>query len=201
MEKTFIGHKAKLLNPEKEGIILQMNYLNSEKMVPTYNVSLDRDIKIVKTTEDSLSFGEKVPIEMYFNRIIRDIQSEEVLTREYAAETLCNFLEFELKTIDLNLLKSGIQKIIEQIKVENNINTEQKLVEGLFEFIWHKKISKKAEIELLEKLTEIDKYYIWSYLGDEIMEDIKSYDSEKLNNYYSKNIEKWKEKDIQMYGK
>jgi len=201
MDKTFIGHKAKLLNPEMEGIILQMNSWSSEKMVPKYAISLDNDIKIVRVTKENISFGEKISDETYFNRILRDIQSEEELTREHASEILCDFLEFEIENIDLSVLKSGIQKIIEQIKVENNINSEHKLVEGLFEFIWHKKISEKAEIELLERLTEIDKYYVWSYLGDEIKEDIKSYDSEKLNDYYSKNIEKWKEKDIQMYGK
>ncbi|MFD1552545.1 hypothetical protein DNU06_17055 [Putridiphycobacter roseus] len=201
MDKTFIGHKAKLLNPDMDGIVLQMNSWSSEKMVPKYAISLDNDIKIVRVAEDNISFGEKVSDEMYFNRILRDIQSGEELTREHASEVLCDFLEFEIENIDLSLLKSGIQKIIEQIKVENNINAEHKLVEGLFEFIWHKKISKKAEIDLLERLTEIDKYYVWSYLGDEITEDIKSYNSGKLNDYYSKNIEKWKEKDIQMYGK
>ena len=201
MEKTFIGHIAKILNSDKEGIILQMNSGLSEKKVPKYVISLDNDVKIVRVSEDNISFGEKVSDEMYFNRILRDIQSEEELTREHASEILCDFVEFEIDNIDLNVQKLGVHKIIEQIKVENNINAEHKLVEGLFEFIWHKKISKKAEIELLEELTEIDKYYVWSYLGDEIMEDVQSYDSEKLNDYYSNNIERWKEKDLQMYGK
>ena len=141
MNKTFIGHKAKLLNSETRGIILQMNSWSSENMVEKYAISLDNYIKIERVTEDNISFGEKVSDETYFNRIIRDIQSEEELTREYATEILCDFIEFEIENIDLNLLKLGIDKIIEQIKVENNINAEHKLVEGLFEFIWHKKIS------------------------------------------------------------
>ena len=104
-------------------------------------------------------------------------------------------------SFDLKILKLGIEKVIEQIKIEKNPNVEQKLAEGLFEFIWHEKLSKKEEVELLERLTEIDSYQLWSYLGDEIVEDIKSYNSKKLNEYYTENIEKWKEKDIHLYGK
>ena len=199
MNKTFIGHKAKLLNPEKRGIILQMNSWSSENMVEKYAISLDNDIKIERVTEDNISFGEKVSDETYFNRIIRDIQSEEELTREHATEILCDFLEFEIENVDLNPLKLGIEKIIEQIKVENNINAEHKLVEGLFEFIWHKKISKKAEIELLERLTEIDKYYVWSYLGDQLEDELDNYQSDKLYKYYSENKNKWDEKNKSLY--
>ena len=199
MNKTFIGHKAKLLNSETRGIILQMNSWSSENMVEKYAISLDNDIKIERVTEDNISFGEKVSDETYFNRIIRDIQSEEELTREYATEILCDFIEFEIENIDLNLLKLGIDKIIEQIKVENNINAEHKLVEGLFEFIWHKKISKKAEIDLLERLTEIDKYYIWSYLGDQLEDELDNYQSDKLYKYYSENKNKWDEKNKSLY--
>ena len=168
-------------------------------MVEKYAISLDNDIKIERVTEDNISFGEKVSDETYFNRIIRDIQSEEELTREYATEILCDFIEFEIENIDLNLLKLGIDKIIEQIKVENNINAEHKLVEGLFEFIWHKKISKKAEIDLLERLTEIDKYYIWSYLGDQLEDELDNYQSDKLYKYYSENKNKWDEKNKSLY--
>jgi len=199
MNKTFIGHKAKLLNSETRGIILQMNSWSSENMVEKYAISLDNDIKIERVTEDNISFGEKVSDETYFNRIIRDIQSEEELTREYATEILCDFIEFEIENIDLNLLKLGIDKIIEQIKVENNINAEHKLVEGLFEFIWHKKISKKAEIDLLERLTEIDKYYVWSYLGDQLEDELDNYQSDKLYKYYSENKNKWDEKNKSLY--
>jgi len=199
MNKTFIGHKAKLLNSETRGIILQMSSWSSENMVEKYAISLDNDIKIERVTEDNISFGEKVSDETYFNRIIRDIQSEEELTREYATEILCDFIEFEIENIDLNLLKLGIDKIIEQIKVENNINAEHKLVEGLFEFIWHKKISKKAEIDLLERLTEIDKYYVWSYLGDQLEDELDNYQSDKLYKYYSENKNKWDEKNKSLY--
>ena len=201
MKETFIGHKIKLLNSEKTGITLELNSWSSENMAEKYSVSFDRENIIERITENDISFGKKVSKNDFFKRLIRDIQSSEEKTREFASAILCDFLEFEIVDFDLMILNVGIEKIIEQITVEKNINAEHKLVEGLFEFIWHKKISTKAEIELLERLTEIDKYYIWSYLGDEIMEDIKSYDSEKLNQYYSKNIEKWKEKDIQMYGK
>lgn len=201
MQDTFIGHKIKLLNSERTGIALGLDSWSSENMVKKYSVSFDNENIIERITEDNISFGEKVSKTDLFNRLIRDIQASDQKTREFASAILCDFLEFDISDFDLNTLKFGIDKIIEQIKVEENINSEHKLVEGLFEFIWQKKMQNKEEVELLERLTEIDKYYVWSYLGDEIVEDIESYESKKIHDYYSKNIEKWKEKDEQMYGK
>lgn len=200
MNEEFIGHKLKIKNSKKTGITLQIDSSSCKNLARKYVVSFDIEKKIEPIKQENISFGEKISKVDFFNRLIRDIQSSEENTREFATAILCDFLEFDIVDFDLKILNIGIEKIIKQIKVEKNINAEHKLVEGLFEFIWHKKISIKTEIELLERLTEIDKYYVWSYLGDEIQEDIKSYDSEILNQYYSKNIEKWKEKDIQMYG-
>ncbi|MEO0900346.1 MAG: hypothetical protein AAFY71_28310 [Bacteroidota bacterium] len=201
MKETFIGHKCKILNSEKTGITLELNSWSSENFIEKYSVSFDKENVIERITEDHLSFGEKVSKTEFFQRLIRDIQESDETTREFASAILCDFLEFDIADFDTNTLKLGIEKIIGQITVEENINAEHKLVEGLFEFIWSKKLSDNEEIELLERLTEIDKYYIWSYLGDEIVEDIESYKSEKLTKYYSENIEKWKEKDIHLYGK
>ena len=201
MIETFIGHKIKLLNSDKTGITLELNSWSSDNMEEKYSVSLDKENVIERIKEDRLSFGEKVSKTDFFQRLIRDIQVSDEKTREFASAILCDFLEFDIADFDPNTLKLGIEKIIGQITVEENINAEHKLVEGLFEFIWSKKLSNSEEIELLERLTEIDKYYIWSYLGDEIVEDIESYKSEKLTKYYSENIEKWKEKDIHLYGK
>jgi hypothetical protein len=201
MKETFIGHEIKLLKSKKTGITLELNSWISENMVEKYSISFDKENVIERITEDHLSFGKKVSKTDFFQRLIRDTKVPDEKTREFASAILCDFLEFGITDFDLEILKLGIEKIIEQITVEENINSEQKLVEGLFEFIWSKKISKKEETELLERLTEIDKYYIWSYLGDEIVEEIKSYESKKLTEYYSRNIEKWKAKDIQLYGK
>ncbi len=201
MKETFIGYKCKLLNSEKTGITLELNRWSYENMVGEYSVSFDKENTIKRITDDHLSFGERVSKTDFFLRLIRDIQISEEPTREFASAILCDFLEFDIADFDFDTLKLGIEKIIEQITVEENINSEHKLVEGLFEFIWSKKLSNNEEIELLERLTEIDKYYIWSYLGDEIVQDVESYESEKLTKYYTENIEKWKEKDIHLYGK
>ena len=75
------------------------------------------------------------------------------------------------------------------------------MAEAIFEFIWHEKMSNNQKTELLEKLTEINSYSVWSYLGDELEEDIEKYNSQKKKKYYTENIQKWKEKDEQMYGK
>jgi hypothetical protein len=200
MQETFIGHRFKFINSEKTGVTLELSRLSNENMLEKYSISYDDKPKIERVTQDQIILGEKISKTDFFRRLTRDIQSMNDQTREYASSILCDFLEFDIQDLNLGVLKIGIDKVIEQIKIENNINVEQKLVEGLFEFIWHKKITKIDEVKLLEGLTEIDKYYIWSYLGDEITEDIESYKSIKLSDYYSKNIEKWKERDIQMYG-
>ncbi|WP_305952614.1 hypothetical protein [Emticicia oligotrophica] len=200
MQETFIGHRFKFINSEKIGITLELNSLSNDNKAKKYSISYDNESKIDTVNQDQIILGEKISKIDFFLRLVRDIQSNDDQTREYASSTLCDFLEFDTQDFNLEVLENGIDIIIEQIKIEKNINVEQKLVEGIFEFIWLKRITKIKEIGLLERLTEIDKYYIWSYLGDEITEDVDGYNSEKLNDYYSKNIEKWKEKDILMYG-
>ena len=167
MKETFIGHKFKLLNSQKTGITLELNSWSTENMVEKYSVSFDKEIKIERITEKHISFGDKVSRTDFFNRLIRDIQSKEEKTREFASAILCDFLEFDIDNFELKILKLGIEKLIEQLKVEKNVNAEQKLAEGLFEYILSKKLTKKEELELLERLTEIDSYQICHYLNDE----------------------------------
>jgi hypothetical protein len=167
MNKKLIGHKFKLVNSEKTGITLELNSWSSENMVEKYSVSFDVESKIERITEDQISFGEKVSKTDFFKRLIRDIQSTEEKTREFASGILCDFLEFDIADFDLKTLKLGIEKIIEQLTTEKNVNAEQKLAEGLFEFIWSEKLIKKEELALLESLTEIDSYQICHYLDNE----------------------------------
>lgn len=167
MKETFIGHKFKLLNSEKKGITLELNSWSSENMVEKYSVSYDNENIIERITEEHISFGEKVSKKDFFKRLIRDIQVSEEKTREFASAILCDFLEFDIADFDIDTLKLGIEKIIEQLKTEKNANAEQKLAEGLFEFIWSEKLNKKEELELLERLTEFDFYQICQYLDDE----------------------------------
>lgn len=200
MEKTYIVHKCKVLDSGKTGVSIVFNNERS-KSIEKYLVSFDEKNIIERIKKDDISFGEKISKIDFYKRLIRDIQASDEQTREIASEILCYFLEVNIVDLNLDVLKPGIEQIIKQITAESNINSEHKLVEGLFEFIWSKKLSKKEETELLERLTEIDKYYVWSYLGDEIVEDIASYNSKKLTEYYLANLEKWKERDIRMYGR
>ena len=141
MKETFIGHKCKLLNSEKTGITLELNSWSSENMVEKYSISFDKENTIERITENQLSFGGKISKTDFFKRLIRDIQASEEKTREFATAILCDFLEFDIVDFDLNILKLGIEKIIEQLKTEKNANAEQKLAEGLFEFIWSEKLN------------------------------------------------------------
>ncbi len=201
MKDTFIGCKVKLIDSSKTGIVFNLNSQVINQSLDKYIVSFDSEIRIEQLTEEKLHFEEEVSKTILFKRLIRDIRSFDIKTREVVSLLLCDFIEIEVTDFDLEVLKDGVEQMIQQIKEEKNINIEHKLVEGVFEFIWHKKNSKNEEIELLERLTEIDKYYVWSYLGDELGDDVTKYSSNKLNNYYSENIHKWKEKDREIYGK
>ena len=167
MNDKLIGHKFKLVNSEKTGITLEMNSWSTENFIEKYSVSFDNEKIIERIKTENISFGEKVSKIDFFNRLIRDIQSKDEKTKEFASEILCDFLEFDISDFELKTLKIGIEKIIEQLKAEENINAEQKLAEGLFEFICSGKLNNKEELELLERLTEIDSYQISRYLDDE----------------------------------
>jgi hypothetical protein len=201
MNEKLIGHKLKLVNSEKTGITLQINSLSTENFVEKYSVSFDNEKIIERIRAENISFGEEVSKIDFFNRLIRDIQSIDEKTKEYASEILCDFLEFDITDFELKNLKIGIEKIIEQLKIEKNVNVEQKLTDGLFEFICHNKMSKKAEVELLERLTEIESYQIWSYLEDELEDNYEKLGSEKLKKYFIENKPKWNEKNDSIYGK
>jgi hypothetical protein len=103
----------------------------------------------------------------FFERLIRDIQSLDEKTREYASSILCDFLEFEIEDFNSAVLKTGIEKVISQLKLEKDSSIGQKLAEGIFEFIQSKKLTPKEEIKILERLTEIESYYLYDYLDDE----------------------------------
>ena len=167
MKETCVGRKCQVLNTEKTGIILNLSRWSCDNMIEKYSVSFDKECKIERITEEHISLGEKVSEIDFFNRLIRDIQSPEEKTREFSSTILCDFLEFEIVDFDLDILKLGIEEIIKQLKFEKNVNAEQKLAEGLFEFIWSEKLIKKEELELLERMIEIDSYQICNYLDDE----------------------------------
>lgn len=103
----------------------------------------------------------------FFKRLLRDIQSNDDLTRIYASEILCDFLEFDIENFDLLTLKYGLSKSVDQLNVENNFDVEQKLAEGLFEFIWSNKMSKDETREFLIKLTTTNSIQVSSYLNDD----------------------------------
>jgi len=191
MKETFVRHKFQLLNSKRFGITLSLSSWSSEGMVEKYSVSYDNESKIERISEENILFREKISDNYFFDRLIRDIQSPEEKTREFASEILCNFIEFEIEEFDLNHLKSGVEKIIKQIDVEKNANSELKLVEGLFEFIWWEKLDLNEKVNLLERLTEIDSFQIWSYLESELEEELDKFNSIILSEYYKENRPKW----------
>lgn len=142
MKEIFVKHQLRLLNSKEKGIAHKLDSWSSQKMIEKYSVSFDNESKIERIREEQISFGERVSDTIFFNRLLRDIESYDTKTRGFASVILCSFLEDKIEHFDLNILKKGIEKIVKQITVEKNPNAEHKLVEGLFEYIWWKNLIK-----------------------------------------------------------
>ena len=171
MNKLEVGNKvgvqAELTKTNQKGITLLISKISTENWKEKYSFSFDDDVKIERISIEDVKLNEEVPKTIFFERLLRDIQSKEDQTRIYASEILCDFLEFDIEDFDLPTLKSGLDKSIDQLKVESNFDVEQKLAEGLFEFIYSNKMTKDEKREFLIKLTSTNSLQVCNYLEDD----------------------------------
>ncbi|KAA9345794.1 hypothetical protein [Adhaeribacter soli] len=191
-----VSQRVVLVTTKETGITLSSSKMLSENWVEKFTVSLDDSEKIERVRISDVLIKEKVSVQDYFKRLIRDIQSPDERTREYASEVLCNFIEFNSAGFDLNLLKSGVESIVKQLRTEKNSDVELKLAEGLFEFVWYGQLQMEEEISLLERLTEIDSFHIWNYMNDEDYMKIS-----KVKQYIEMNKNKWQSRYDNIYKK
>lgn len=141
MNKTYIGYKFELLNSNKTGITLSLHSVNNKNSNDHLLLSFDNENKIETLSTEEISIGANISQSEIFNRLVKHIQSTDQRTREIASEMISNFMEFDTENFDNQLLQLGVEMMIDQIIIEENINVEHKLVEGIFEFIWSKKLS------------------------------------------------------------
>lgn len=116
--------------------------------------------------KDILLIG-KCEVNMFLERLIRDIGSGDLKTRQSASEVLCYFIESTGSTIELNILTNSIWQMVERLAKENDYDVEQKLSEGIFEFIWLERLNEIENRNLITHLAKLDKNSLICYLDEE----------------------------------
>lgn len=176
MGNNLIGHKVKLNQLNETGIALGYSSEFSEES--KYTVSLDSSSKICRVTENRISSIEKVHNKVLYKRLLRDIDSPDILTKRYSSELICDFIEFESSSINFGLLKSGIETIISALEKEKDPDIGLKLAESIFEFIWLEKLVEEEMTNLIIRLAKLNSDHTYSYLDDEdymSIPEVKSY--------------------------
>ena len=160
-----IRHRFELKNSNQTGVVLFSGKILSEHW--KYTVSFDKTNRVERVLLHEVIIKNEVSKTDYFERLILNIQSGEEITRVFASDILCDFIEFNSIDLDLKTLQKGIEIVIKQLKEEKNIDVEQKLIESIFEFIWLEKMSSEEKKDLLILLTKIESTTICGYIDDE----------------------------------
>ena len=171
-----IGHIAIIKSTSESGLILGEINVNNTGWKSQF--SYDDKLLIVRLSMEEFTIGELTSDEIILERLSRDIHSDFLQTRQWASEMLCNFIEESGAYIDFEFLKVSINKIVDRLSIEDVDDVGQKLSEGIFESICLQKLEKSAELELVKKLANLDKDYLYTYLDDEEylgLEEVKEF--------------------------
>lgn len=157
--------RAILKSTSESGLILGEINENNTGWKTQFSIDDKPLIKLVSPSD--INITEKVSANDFLFRLIRDINSNDVSTRIIASEILCYYIEFNSFRIDYQLLEKAVEFMIYRLTIKDEFDVEQKLSEGIFEFIWLGKMDKNSEKELIIKLAKLDKDCLFPYLDDE----------------------------------
>lgn len=129
--------------------------------------SHDDHSKIIILESEQLVLSNKVDNETFVRRLLRDISSDDEETKEISSDVLCYFIESEGIKIDENILKQIILKLIHRLKVENNPNVQQKLIEVIIEYIWLETTEDQNRQNIISDLAKLDNDMLFNYFDDE----------------------------------
>jgi hypothetical protein len=129
--------------------------------------SLDHSCNIQLITSKEITITGICDDAIFMERLIRDIYSEDLKSRQWASDVLCDFIEFNGEELELDLLNKSVDKMVERLSIENDYEVEQKLSEGLFEFLCLEKLTQKEEQKLVIELANLNKEVLFSYLNHE----------------------------------
>ncbi|MBF4473811.1 hypothetical protein [Flavobacterium sp. HJJ] len=162
---NYTGQKAILNSTSEEGIILQE--INENNIGWKVQFSFENKNLIKRFDYNEITIVEKVKDELLLKQLIKNINSEDLDTQFWSSEILCYFVEEYGNDIEMAELAKAIESMINKLKVENEYNIEQKLAEGIFEFLWLEKIDKKEEEKLIITLAKLNKDCFYCYLNDD----------------------------------
>lgn len=169
--KSSFGHIATRKIDNETGLILGESKINNEDLKADF--SLDSSIEIERISLHELRIGEVKNHKEVLVRLLRDIKSASEQTRIWASQILCDFVEEVGSELELNVIETSINIVIERISIEDNWDVGQKLGEVVYEFFCLQKIDKKSELSLVTKLALLNKDFLYSYLDDEQYLQIK----------------------------
>jgi hypothetical protein len=162
---NYAGHKAILNSSSEEGIILQE--INENNSGWKLQFSFDNKTLITRFDLNEITIFEKLKDELLLERLTRDINSNDLNTQIWSSEILCYFIEEYGENIEIKILEKAILEMLNELSRENEYDIEQKLAEGIFEFLWLEKIDKYAEEKLIIKLANLNKDCLYCYLDEE----------------------------------
>lgn len=173
---NYTGQKAILNSTLEEGIIVQE--INENNTGWKVQFSFENNNLIKRFDFNEITVVEKLNDEILLERLTRNINSEDLDTQIWSSEILCYFIEENGMDIDENSLENAIKEMINKLSVENEYEIEQKLAEGIFEFLWLEKIDKSDEEKLIIKLANLNKDCLYCYLDEEeymVIQEVKEF--------------------------
>ena len=147
--------------------------------------SYDKSAEIIIIESNQIQILNIIDNEEFVNRLSRDINSKDEKTREISSEVLCYFIEFFGNLINYEFLENVVLQMLQRLKIENNYDVQQKLIEGIIEYIWFENIEEEHRQNIISDLAKLDNELLFPYFEDE---DYKKY--EDVNIYLSKRISK-----------
>jgi len=166
MNPKNIGSRANLTsNRNITGLVI--GCLNENETSWKYVISLDQMVEIKKYIDSEIVITETKPQYVRLNRLLRDIKSDQIETRQCASDLLCQFVEMEHELVTVNELKSIISPVVKCIKTESDSDTIFKLTESLFEIFDLNVLSDKEYLSLKEDLKSIASRQITQYFSEE----------------------------------
>ena len=181
---NYTGQKAILNSTLEEGIVLQE--INENNGGWKVQFSFENKNLIKRFDFNEITVVEKVKDELLLERLTRNINSENLETQIWSSEILCYFIEEYGNVIGKVELEKAIELMTNKLKEENEYDIEQKLAEGIFEFLCLEKIDRKEEEKLIITLAKLNKDCLYSYLDDEDylkIEEVKKFIERKQAEY------------------
>ena len=172
--KSKQGLVARLKSTSEQGIVV--GEINENNQGWQIQFSFDNKSIVKRLDINEIELTGKINNDNLLLRLARDIFSTDSKTKLWTSEILCYFIEEYGADLKLENLRQTIDKMIELLSKDNDYDIDQKLAEGIFEFIWLNKLDKNEEKRLLIRLAKLNKDVLFCYLDDEDYRKVREVD-------------------------